>query len=150
MAISSRSSSISPSSAIQLYKGVKPASRGTKGFFTSGWVPYTSIRILCRVKWLCKRPGLYAVSSDQVEVRIKCPPYGGLPERDRAKEEVREAIAKALETPKSQVSIVSPPTSKVRDLILEYIPKEKSWLGDQPEKWVPLVRQMLGEKAMKD
>ncbi|KAK8055594.1 hypothetical protein PG993_000821 [Apiospora rasikravindrae] len=150
MAIFSRSSSISPSSVIQLYKGKRYFAPTEKGFFTSRAVPYTSLRILCRVKWMCKRPGVYAVSREHVEVRIKSKPYGGLPERDRAKEEVREIIAKALETSKSQVSVVSSPLSKVRDLIMEYSPDEKSFMGNQPEKWVSLAKKKLEEKAMKD
>ncbi|KAK8090435.1 hypothetical protein PG997_005396 [Apiospora hydei] len=61
MTIHTRSGSISPLSAIQLYKGVSYASGRLE--------PHIALRILCRVKWNSKRPGLQAVTDEHVLVQ---------------------------------------------------------------------------------
>lgn len=93
MAIHARSTSISALPAIQLYKGIKYYPAGTQTTFgTSRWGPYVALRILCRIKWNSKRPGLQAVTDECVLMQIKSPVAGAA--REAAKLEVRSTLAK--------------------------------------------------------
>ncbi|KAK7952797.1 uncharacterized protein PG986_008525 [Apiospora aurea] len=90
MTIHTRSGSISPVSATQLYKGVSHASDRLE--------PHIALRILCRVRWNSKRPGLQAVTDEHVLVQKKGGGGGGgggdSAGKIRSKEEVRDMIAK--------------------------------------------------------
>ncbi|KAK7923423.1 hypothetical protein PG985_007494 [Apiospora marii] len=152
MAIHSRPASISAHSAIQLYKGIKILPWDGRKFFDTGRraVPYISLRILCRVKFNSKRPGLQAVTDEHVLVQIRGGGAGySAAQMSAPKEEVRDIVAKAFEVPKSQVGILSSGHSKARDVILEYEPQGTSFLGDQPEFYVSRARKRLEERAAK-
>ncbi|KAK8041708.1 hypothetical protein PG993_006231 [Apiospora rasikravindrae] len=98
--------------------------------------PYIALRILCRVKWNSKQPGLQAVTDEYVLVQVNGGGGGCSAGRVAPKEDVRDMIAKALEAPKS-------------DVILEYSPRGTSFLGARPELWVSRARKMMEERAAK-
>ncbi|KAK6863838.1 hypothetical protein PG995_000366 [Apiospora arundinis] len=143
MAICRPPRSISPPSPVHLFHGILILGSGRKA-------PYVSIRILCALKWRCNSPGIHSVTRDNVVLRVKGSPLKG----QLLKQEVCELIAKALEAPKPQVSILEngkKQTTKFRDLTVEYIPNGTCFLGDLPEgDWVSRATKKLAECVAKD